>query len=107
MQKNALLDALEERLVPASSVRQVLTFVETGNATAGFVYASDAFRSKKVKVALRAAADQHPPIVYPSARVKRSQKQAAAQDFLQFLASSEARKILLQHGFRIPAEKAS
>ncbi len=107
LQKNALWDALKERLVPASNVRQVLTFVETGNATAGFVYASDALRSKKVKVALRAAADQHPPIVYPSARVKRSKKQAAAQGFLQFLASSEARKILLQHGFRIPAEKAS
>ncbi len=107
LQKNALWDALKDRLVPASNVRQVLTFVETGNATAGFVYASDAMTSNKVKVAFRAAADQHPPIVYPSARVKRSQKQAAAQDFLQFLASSEARRIFLKHGFRIPAEKAS
>lgn len=107
LQKAAVWDAVKDRLVPASNVRQVLTFVETGNATAGFVYASDALSSRKVKVALRAAADQHPPIVYPTALVKRSQNKAMAQAFLSFLAGSEARSILLKHGFLVSAEKAS
>lgn len=107
LQKAALWEALKDRLVPASNVRQVLTFVETGNVTAGFVYASDALTSHKVKVALRAGADQHPPIVYPMALVKRSQKQAAAGTFMKFLGSSEGRSILLKHGFLVPPEKAS
>jgi molybdate transport system substrate-binding protein len=107
LQNMGLLEVLKPRLVPASNVRQVLTFVETGNVTAGFVYASDARSSSKVKVALRASKDQHPPIVYPLALVKRSQKQTVAQAFVKFLAGPEARSILLRHGFLLPAEKGS
>jgi molybdate transport system substrate-binding protein len=102
-----LSTALKDRLVPASNVRQVLTFVASGNAAAGFVYASDALTSDKVKVALRARADQHPPITYPLALVKRSKKQAAAQEFAKFLESPEAQRIFVKRGFRLPAGKSS
>jgi molybdate transport system substrate-binding protein len=99
--------ALKDRLVPSSNVRQVLTFVASGNAAAGFVYASDALTSDKVKIALRARADQHPPITYPLALVKRSKKQAAAQTFAKFLESPEAQRIFVKRGFRLPAGKSS
>ncbi|HET9241679.1 MAG TPA: molybdate ABC transporter substrate-binding protein [Oligoflexus sp.] len=99
--------ALKDRLVPASNVRQVLTFVASGNAAAGFVYASDALTSDKVKVALRARADQHPPIAYPAALVKRSTRQPAGQAFLRFLEGPEARRIFVKQGFRLPAEKST
>jgi molybdate transport system substrate-binding protein len=98
---------LKDRLVPASNVRQVLTFVATGNAAAGFVYASDALTSDKVKVAIRARADQHPPIAYPLALVKRSNKQVAGQAFARFLESPEARSIFVKRGFLLPAGKSS
>jgi molybdate transport system substrate-binding protein len=107
LQKAGLHDDLRDRLVPASNVRQVLTFVESGNVHAGFVYASDARTSRKVKVALRAEASMHPPIVYPLGMIQRSRKKNEAQLFVQFLQRAEARRILLQHGFLIPAEKAS
>jgi molybdate transport system substrate-binding protein len=107
LKKAGLLEALRNRFVPASNVRQVLTFVETGNVAAGFVYATDALTSQKATIALRADADQHPPIIYPMARIKRSQKQAAAQSFTAFLESPDARTIILKHGFRLPPGKAS
>ena len=41
---------LEPKLVFGKDVRQVLTFVETGNAEMGIVFASDAHSSDKVEV---------------------------------------------------------
>jgi molybdate transport system substrate-binding protein len=107
LEHEKLSAALKDRLVPSANVRQVLTFVASGNAAAGFVYASDALTSDQVKVAIRARADQHPPITYPVAIVKRSTKQAAAQAFAKFLESPEAQRIFVKRGFRLPSGKAS
>jgi molybdate transport system substrate-binding protein len=107
LQKAGLDADLQERLVPASNVRQVLTFVESGNVAAGFVYASDARTSQKVKIALRADTSMHPPIVYPLGMIQRSRKKAEAQAFIQFLQGVGARRIFLKHGFLFPTEKAS
>jgi molybdate transport system substrate-binding protein len=101
------LSALKERLVPASNVRQVLSFVETGNADAGFVYKTDALTSRAVVVALQAAAKDHDAITYPLALVKKSSQRDAAQAFAKFLKSDTARRILEKRGFMLPAEKAS
>ena len=48
-------------------VRQVLTYVETGNADAGLVYATDAQTSGRVRVVAVAPDSSHDPIVYPAA----------------------------------------
>jgi molybdate transport system substrate-binding protein len=42
-----LWERLQPKLVTANNVRQVLTYVETGNVDAGFVYRSDALIGKK------------------------------------------------------------
>lgn len=105
LEKNKLLAPLKDRLIPASNVRQVLTFVETGNADAGFVYKTDALSSKSVEIVLQADTSQHDPIVYPLALVKKSKHLEAAKNFASFLKSNAARQILLKHGFKLP-EKA-
>lgn len=51
-------------------VRQVLSYVETGNVDAGIVYKTDALVSKKVNIIDEAKADTHSPIVYPLGIVK-------------------------------------
>jgi molybdate transport system substrate-binding protein len=103
LDKLGLLAAVEKKAVYAKDVRAVLTYVETGNADAGIVYQSDAQGSTKVRIVATAPADAHDPIVYPAAVIKGAKNAAAAQMFLTFFASGDARDIFAKHGF-LPAE---
>ena len=98
--------AIERKIVYAKDVRAVLTYVETGNADAGFVYRTDALTSKKVRVVATAPADSHDPIVYPAAVLKNSKNAAAAREFLDFLEGPEASAVFNKYGFA-PAEKSA
>src|SRR5699024_10612248 len=92
-------DQIEDNLVLAKDVRQVLTYVETGNADIGYVYKSDALSSDKVEILATVESDLHDPIVYPAALIKASEKEEEAKDFMQFLLSDEAQEIFEQYGF--------
>jgi len=102
-----LADALKDRLVYGSNVRQVLDYVARGEVDAGVVYSTDARQGgDKVKVVASADASTHDPILYPAAVVRASSKQAAAKRFLDYLAAEKALAILKSHGFTIPTKAA-
>ena len=94
-----LYDQLKPKLVLAKDVRQVLTYVETGNADAGIVYATDAKISKKISVVATASTDSHSPVIYPGAVIKNSVESCGAKSFLQFLAGEKARTVFQKYGF--------
>lgn len=96
-----LWDALQPKLVLAKDVRQVLTYVESGNVDAGLVYRSDAITAKESKIVTPAPADSHKPIVYPVAILKSTKQQKAAEDFAAFLASDEAARVFEKYGFKL------
>jgi molybdate transport system substrate-binding protein len=96
-----LYEELRSKIVLGKDVRQVLTYVETGNADAGLVYATDAQASDRVQVVAVAPENSHHPIVYPLAVIKNSQHKSAARDFMAFLQSPVARAIFERHGFRM------
>lgn len=91
--------AIESKLVLGKDVRQVLTYVETGNADAGIVYATDAHQSAKVRIVETAPEGSHAPVVYPIAVVKDSHNAAAARAFVGFLTQREASAVFAKHGF--------
>lgn len=101
-----LLAAAEKKAVYAKDVRQVLTYVETGNADAGIVYQTDARISAKVRIVAIAPAASHDPILYPAAVVKSAKDIAPARAFLEFLAGPEARAVFERHGFILPEKQA-
>lgn len=96
-----LIDKLNAKLVMGKDVRQVLTYVETGNADAGIVYGTDAAASAKVRVVAVAPESSHEPIVYPAAVVQTSRNQEAARKFIEFLSSPAAKAIFTKRGFTI------
>ena len=92
LEKLELLEPLQSKLVLSSSVRQVLTHVETGNADIGIVYASDALISDKVKVVAAAKPEWHDQIVYPGAIIADSTHPEEAKAFLAFLTGEQGKK---------------
>ena len=58
-----ILDAMKQKAVYASDVRQVLGWVETGEVDCGIVYATDAAISDKIKVLMEAPENTHKTVV--------------------------------------------
>jgi molybdate transport system substrate-binding protein len=98
-----LWSRVQPKLVLAKDVRQVLSYVETGNADAGIVYATDARQSSAVRVAAVAPESSHAPVVYPVAVLRAARNPAAARDFISFLSGPEARAIFVAQGFTAAA----
>lgn len=96
-----LYESLKNKLVFAKNVRQVLTYVETGNVDAGIVYVTDAKLSDKVKVIATASDKTHSPIIYPVTVLKDSKNPDAAKAFVQFLFSQPAQDIFENYGFKM------
>jgi molybdate transport system substrate-binding protein len=97
--KLELWQDVQSKFVLGNNVRQVLQFVESGNAQAGIVYATDAKTSTKVKVVQVIDAKLHQPIVYPIAVIQKSTNQPSAKSYLEFLSSEPAKTIFEKYGF--------
>jgi len=99
-----LQDAVASRLVYGSNVRQVLTYVEAGEVSAGIVYSTDALEAgAKVKIVATADESTHSPIAYYAAPLINSKQRDAAEKFLDYLLGTEGQAALHSHGFQ-PAE---
>ena len=86
--------------VPAGKyAKEVLSWVQKGNADVGFVYLSDATGVDDVDVVLTTDDDSHSEIAYPVAVLKDSKQAKVAQQFEDFLLSDTAQNILEKHGF--------
>lgn len=99
-----LWDGLQPKLVQGKDVRQVLQYVETGNADAGFVYKTDAMSSDKAQVAFAVDQALYKPIVYPVGVVKATKHAEAAAAFYQYLQTPEAIAIFGKYGFGAAGE---
>lgn len=99
LEQAKLWDSLQPKVVQAKDVRQVLQYVETGNADAGFVYKTDALASDKVKVVLTVDPATHSPITYPIGIVKATKHLFESQQFYEYLQSEKAIAVFEKFGF--------
>jgi molybdate transport system substrate-binding protein len=96
-----IYDQVNAKAVLAKDVRQVLTYVETGDVDAGIVYTTDALSSSKVKIVAQAPPDSHEPVIYPVAVIKTTKFPAEAKAFEDFLSGPQARAIFENYGFSV------
>lgn len=115
LKKKNLENALAPKLILAKDVRQVLAYVERGEADAGFVYASDllAKNAGAVKTVATAPKDSHEAIVYEIAVVAKEKSKADAKRFeeakkvLEYLAGKNSGKTWVKYGFTLPGAKTA
>ncbi len=90
---------IESKIVFAKDVRQVLSYVETGNVEAGIVYKSDALQSEKVTIISTADANLHSPIVYPIGIINGTKNYIAAKDFYNYIQKQNSLEVFEDYGF--------
>ena len=96
-----IADAIQDKLVLAENVRQVLDYVARGEVDAGLVYQTDAMtRPQEVQVITAAPPDSHKPVVYPMALIKGAANEAAAEGFMALVLSPQGQGVLQKYGFR-------
>ena len=96
----SIKDSLNEKLVFAKNVKEVLTWTASSNADAGFVYLTDALNNENVKIVQAIPADYHSPITYPVAVINDSDNIDTAKTFEDFLFTSEAQEIFEKYGYK-------
>ena len=96
-----LWDKVESHVVYAKDVRQVRSYVEGGEAVAGFIYSSDATGDDKIKVVQTMDESTHKKIVYPSAVIKGAANAEAAKEYEAFLKTDASMKIFEEFGFKM------
>lgn len=94
-------DAVLAKANLGTDVKQVLSWVESGDVDCGVVYSTDAAVSEGVKVVAEAPKGSHKTVSYPAAVVKASENQEAAQDFLDYLKTDAAQQIFTEYGFTV------
>lgn len=100
LQSLGVWKSVETKVVRGDNVRTALNFVARGETPLGIVYQTDASAEKRVRTVAVFPQNSYPVIVYPAAVVAAS-RNAAAQSFLNYLKSTEARAIFEKYGFTI------
>lgn len=94
-------DPIRRLLAPTAHVRAALALVTRGDAPYGFVYATDAAATGRVRVTWRVPDGLHEPIVYPLALLDAGRAVPAAVAFHGFLKSPAGAAPFRERGFAV------
>lgn len=94
-----LLNAVQAKLIYASNVREALGWVETGEADAAMVYATDAKIAKRIRITAQTRPEGPVIISYGIAITKQGATKPGARKFLNTITGSTGRKLFEQYGF--------
>ena len=102
LNSTGIWDDVQSKLSLGTSVTAVLNQVAEGSADYGIVYSTDAKSNDRVKVVCEASNDTlKTPVIYPVALLKNSTDSEAAQAFMDFLQTKEAKDVFVEYGFTI------
>lgn len=99
LKNNDLFESVKSNLVYAKDVRQVLNYVEQGNAQLGYVYQTDLYQSQQngnSQVKAIKTANLNKPIVYKFATITDNK---LAKAWVDFLKTDKAKAILKKYKF--------
>ena len=96
-----LYDSLMQagKIARGQDVRSTLAYVERGEAEAGIVYSTDLPTAKNIETVDEFDPQTHDEIAYILVLLRHADGNAAAKDFYEFLASSQADAVWRKFGF--------
>lgn len=100
LEKMGLLASLQSHLVRGSNVAQAFQFVHSGNATGGFVAASQVLEQPAEQI-WSIPSDYYQPIEQQLVLLKNSDNQHLAQQFIDFIFSPQGQKMILAAGYQV------
>ena len=93
---------LAGKLVMARDVREAMKYAELGEVDGAFVYRTDAILlGKEAKILFTVPGGLHDRVTCPMALTAVGAAKKEAREFLRFLTSAEARKVLEKYGFAV------
>jgi molybdate transport system substrate-binding protein len=99
LQGAGIWDAIQAKIIPGNSVKQVLDYAVRGEVDAAIVFGTDA-KAAGAKVKLVETLGGHKPVTYPIALVAASKKKDAAKKFIDYILSPAGKEILGKYGFK-------
>ena len=96
-----LTSQVENKLVYAKDVREVLSWVETGNVDAGIVYETDAKMSDSVTICDTADEKAYSPIIYPIAMIRTTSHPDEVHLLIEFMETDAVKTIFDSYGFTV------
>ncbi len=101
LQNLGIWDQIQDKVIFAKDVRQVLEYVDAGNVDCGLVYKTDTMVMKTGVLITDLPGESHDPIVYPAALIKDSAQGEAAAKFYEFLQTDYAKGVFETYGFTV------
>ena len=94
---------LKSKIVWGENIAQAHQFVLSGNAELGFVSASQVIRHGKVTQGSAWVVPEslHTPILQDAVLLSKAKNSLAAQKFLDYLSTDQAREIIQQFGYDV------
>jgi len=95
-----LYDDLKDKIIQGQSIGQTYQFVETGNAEVGFVALGQVAQTDRGSRWI-VPADLYTPIEQEAVLLIKGQDNPAATEFLEFLKTDTAKKIIKKYGYAV------
>ena len=97
----SILDTVKQKAVYGSDVRNVLSWVRTGEVDCGIVYATDAQIANEINIIAEAPEGTHKKVIYPIAIVKSSANKEEAKKFIDYISNDKAAEAFKNYGFTV------
>lgn len=91
---------IKDKMVYAKDVKEVLAWVRSSNAEAGFVYYTDTVNNEKIKIVEKIDSKNHKAITYPMAIIADSKKVEECKQLQRYLLSKEGQSIFKEFGYQ-------
>lgn len=99
LESTSLKNHVENKLVYAKDVKEVLSWVQLENVDVGFVYLTDTIKNNKVKIVEKIDSTKHSKIIYPMAIIKQSKNIEEVIEIQEFLLNETSKDIFEKYGY--------